>query len=393
MTDIAPPDLSALFSPFTLKGLRLANRFVMPGMQRGWCEDGRLLPQMAEYYRRRVEGGIALVIGEGCAINHPSSIWEARFPRLNESTLEGWERCVRAVHAAGGYMLIQVSHPGAIRSDSQASPSAPGPALSPSGIFKAGKTNGRAATLEELAQIKAAFVEAALWAQRAGADGVELHACHGFLLDEFLWAQTNRREDGYGGDRIGERVRYPAEVVAAIRQAVGEQFVLSFRFSQWKEVDYEARIVHSPAELGVLLAALRGAGVDLFHASTRRFFTPEWPGSDLGLAGWTKTLTDAPVCAVGSVGLDIDVMETFFSERAARFAGADSMRELARRFGNAEFDLIGVGRSVIADPDWVRKIRDARYDEVRPFTKQELLQALEMEPRLIVEVHEEAPRR
>lgn len=388
----SPLDLSGLFSPLNLKGVTLPNRFVMPGMQRGWCVDGKLLPGMAEYYRRRVEGGIGLVIGEGCAVDHPSSIWEPRFPRLNEGALEGWAACVDAVHAAGGRMMIQLSHPGALRSDNQGLPGSPAHALSPSGLFKPGKTNGHAATRDELSELCSAFAAAASFARRTGADGIELHGCHGFLLDEFLWRETNRRDDGYGGDAIADRVRFPAEVVAAIRRAVGPDFVISFRFSQWKEVDYGARIVESPAELQLMLSALRTAGVDLFHASTRRFSSPEWPGSSLGLAGWARSLTDAPVIAVGSVGLDIDVMETFFGTTEARFAGEASLRELQRRFTRGEFDLISVGRAVIADPDWVHKIRAGRYQEIKPFSRKDLEEVIDMEPSLIVEVHGAAAR-
>ena len=93
-----------------------------------------------------------------------------------------------------------------------------------------------------------------------------------------------------------------------MREATGPDFVISVRISQWKESDYDAKIVEEPGELGQLVSMLRSAGADIFHASTRRFWTPEWEGSDLGLAGWVKSFTDAPVIAVGSVGLDIDVM-------------------------------------------------------------------------------------
>ena len=138
-------DLSQLMTPLQIKGRTVPTRFVMPGMQRALCVDGRLLPEMAEYYRRRVDGGVGLVIGEGCAVDHPSSIWESRFPRLNQATLDGWAACVEAVHAAGGLMLIQLSHPGAFRSDKQSLPDMPGPALSASGLYAVDKEQGRAA--------------------------------------------------------------------------------------------------------------------------------------------------------------------------------------------------------------------------------------------------------
>jgi 2,4-dienoyl-CoA reductase-like NADH-dependent reductase (Old Yellow Enzyme family) len=244
-------------------------------------------------------------------------------------------------------------------------------ALSPSGLEKAGKAFGRPASARELSEIIEAFARCAVIARDIGADGVEVHACHGYLLDQFLWPETNRRADKYGGAGIADRAAFPAAVVAAVRAAVGPGYPISIRISQWKEADYEAKIVTSPAELGELISILRSAGTDLFHVSTRRFWTPEWPGSDLGLAGWAKSFTDAPVIAVGSVGLDIDVMATLTGEEA-RPTGASRIGDLVRRFERGDFDLISIGRSLIGDPDWVAKMRDGRGAEIRPFRRTDL---------------------
>jgi 2,4-dienoyl-CoA reductase-like NADH-dependent reductase (Old Yellow Enzyme family) len=380
-------DLSGLFEPIHIKGVTIRNRFVMPGMQRGWCEQGRPMPIMHDYYRKRVLGGVGLVIGEASLIDHPSSRWESHYPRLNPDTYDAWASTIDAVHEAGGRIFLQLSHPGAIRLDEQARPDDPYPALSPSGLFKGDRGNGRAATLAELEEIRDAFVSAARFAQKAGADGVEIHGCHGYFIDQFLWAETNRREDRYGGATIAERVRYPAELVSAVRDAVGAELLISFRFSQWKEVDYKAKICETPDDLQMFLSILRDSGVDIFHPSVRRFDTPEWAGSDLGLAGWTKSFTDALVIAVGSVGLTVDFMESLIGNIEGHFPGEGRMRELARRYHNGEFDMVAVGRSLISDPEWVNKVRAQRFDEIKPFVKQDLGKALEMESRLIVDVH------
>lgn len=384
-------DFSPLFEPFTIHNVTLRNRFVMPGMQRQWCEEGRPLPRLGQYYRRRVEGGVGLVITESCAVDHPSSTQTPMFARINDATLDAWAACIAAVKSAGGHIFIQLWHEGAVRKEGGDGPYSRYRTLSPSGLVYAGKPNGIAATSEDLSAILDAFVRGALAAQQIGAHGVEVHACHGYLLDQFLWAETNRRTDGYGGDDIRARVRFPAEIVAAIRKAVGPEFVISFRFSQWKEVNYDARIAPTPEDLAVMLAELRAAGVDIFHASARRFWIPEWPGSDLGIAGWTKSLTDAPVIAVGSVGLDTDVMENFFGKEA-QATGEPGFRELLRRFNNREFDLVSVGRGQIGDPDWVNKIRDGRYGDIRLFTKKDLLGDLEFEDSFVAEAHQTQPR-
>ena len=100
--------------------------------------------------------------------------------------------------------------------------------------------------------------------------------------------------------------------------------------------------------------------------STRRFWTPEWAGSDLGLAGWAKSFTDAAVIAVGSVGLDIDVMASLAGQEG-RPTGASRIGELVRRFERGDFDLVSVGRSQIGDPDWVTKMTDHRIPDIRGF--------------------------
>jgi 2,4-dienoyl-CoA reductase-like NADH-dependent reductase (Old Yellow Enzyme family) len=282
---------------------------------------------------------------------------------------------------------MQLWHEGAIRQEGGDGPYGAYPTLSPSGLAHGARPNGRAATPEELEDIKQAFVRSALMAREIGLDGVEVHAAHGYLLDQFLWAETNRRDDGYGGDDIRERVRFPAEIVAAIRAAVGPRFVIGFRFSQWKEVNFNTRVVDTTAELKTMLDVLKAAGVDVFHASARRFWIPEWDGSDLGIAGWSKRLTDRPVIAVGSVGLDIDVMENFFGKEASS-TGEEGLRELVRRFANNEFDLISVGRGHIGDQGIINKMREGRLDDIRGFTRKDVLGDLELDGGIQFEAHQ-----
>jgi 2,4-dienoyl-CoA reductase-like NADH-dependent reductase (Old Yellow Enzyme family) len=361
-------DLTPLLQPLDIRHLRLRSRFVMPGMQRGWCVDGAPDQRLRDYYRRRILGGTGLVISESCAIDHPSATKDPTFAQISPATKQAWEGCIEAVHAAGGRMFLQLWHQGGVNYGGDAERNPAFVALSPSGLANPGESFGRAATVSELDSIKAAYVQGAIDAQQIGADGVELHGCHGFLLDQFLWPKTNLRSDRYGGPAITDRATFPAEVVAAVRRAVGPDFVIGMRISQWKESDYEAKIVTSSAELGQLVSVLRAAGVDIFHVSTRRFWTPEWEGSDLGLAGWVKSFTDAKVIAVGSIGLDIDVMATLSGEEA-RPTGAGRIDELVRRFERGDFDLVSVGRSQIGDPDWVTKMRDGRIPDIRAFRK------------------------
>ena len=362
------PDIAPLLQPLEIGRLRLRNRFVLPGMQRAWTVDGAPTERMREYYRQRALGGTALVITEACAVDHPSATSNSLFGWLTARTAGAWASCVDAVHSAGGAMFLQLWHQGAVDTGGADEGFV---ALSPSGLAHPDKPFGRAASAADLAAIRQAFVRSAVYAQETGADGVEIHACHGYLLDQFLWPAINRRTDRYGGAAMSGRAAFPAEVIAAVREATGPDFTISVRISQWKELDYEAKIAATPGELGELVSILRSAGADLFHVSTRRFWTPEWEGSDLGLAGWVKSFAGAPVIAVGSVGLDVDVMATLEGEEA-RPTGNSRIEDLVRRFRRGDFDLVSVGRSQIGDPDWVAKVSDDRIGEIRPFRRADI---------------------
>lgn len=374
---------SVLFTPLQVGSVELPNRFIMPAMQRGFCTDGRPRDALAEYYRRRAEGGVALIIGESCAVDHPTATRQPGAAKMNSATRDGWAHCVEQVHAGGGRMLIQLWHEGALRKADD------GATISPSGLVRPGQENGRAATTAEVQQLREAYVAAALNAKGIGAEGVEVHAAHGYLLDQFLWPATNLRDDGYGGEGMAERVRLPAEIVADIRAACGPDFLISIRFSQWKEVDYSAKIARTPAELELFVRTLEHAGVDVFHASARRFWEPEWPGDPRGLAGWVKSFTTKPVIAVGSVGLDSDIMTTFIEQTDPKLRVVEAIDELERRIEAAEFDLVAVGRALIGDADFVHKVMHLRHDEIRPFSRADL-GALEWDSSIVEDVHRDA---
>jgi 2,4-dienoyl-CoA reductase-like NADH-dependent reductase (Old Yellow Enzyme family) len=374
-------DVSPLFTPFRLGHLELANRFVMPAMQRGMCDQGRPKPELAQYYARRAEGGVPLIIGESSAIDHPSATAQPNSSWLTPATADAWARCVGAVRNAGGHMLLQLWHEGAVRND--------GNALSPSGRVHPGKANGRAMTLEEMKAIGEGFVRSACVARDIGASGIEVHCAHGYLLDQFLWQGSNVREDGYGGPDIADRVRFPAEIVSAIRHECGPHFLISLRFSQWKEVDYGVKVAANPDELERMVTILREAGVDVLHCSTRRFWEPEWAGDGKNLAGWVKALSGLPTITVGSVGLDTDVMTTFMEARDPSPRVAEAVADLETRMAAGEFDLVAVGRALIGDPDFVEKLANRDHDAIRLFTRADL-GALEWDTSIVEEAHNAA---
>jgi len=368
-----PQELDILFTPQRLGSLTLRNRFVMPGMQRGFMSDGSPTPKMVEYMRRCAAGGVGLIISESTSPDHPSAYWQPIMGRLEPGTLAAWRPVVQAVHGEGAGFLLQLWHPGSMRKVAEGHPLAGYPALSPSGLIQAGRPHGRAMTRQDLQELKLAYVRAAQQAQELGADGVEVHSAHGYLLDQFLWAETNQRDDEYGGRTLAERARYSAEIVAAIRAAVGPDFVISYRFSQFKEVDYGAVVAVSPKDLGEMLTLLRGRGVDLFNVSSRRFHKPEWPQSEhpeFTIAEWVKSMTDAVVMTCGSVGVNVEMFANLFDdEEPSELTLERDLQFLAQRVRRGTLDLVGVGRMHIANNDFVSKVREGRYRELALFNK------------------------
>jgi 2,4-dienoyl-CoA reductase-like NADH-dependent reductase (Old Yellow Enzyme family) len=298
--------VAELFKPMRLRSLTLRNRFAMAPMTRRASPGGIPGADVAEYYARRAAGGVGLIITEGIRLAEPEAGWPSGIPTLvGDDALAGWRAVTRAVHGHGGAIAAQLWHQGAERS------------------------------------------------------AVELHGAHGYLIDEFLWARTNLRTDGYGGD-LSARARFPAEVVAAVRAAVGQEFPIIFRFSQWKQTDYAASVADDPADLQELLAPLVDAGVDMFHPSTRRHHESAYPDADLelSLSGWTKKVTGAPVIAVGSVGLETE----FTPGRPGGHIPPAPVDRLLDQYGSGEFDVVAIGRALLADPTWVNRLRDGSLD-------------------------------
>lgn len=365
------PELAPLFRPLRMAGVTLRNRFAMPAMQIGFTEHCGPSPRMVEYLRARAEGGVGLLFSESCAPDHPSAYWQESFCVLNDQTRDGWAEVVQAVKGAGAAFVLQLWHPGAQRVPLEGFAHAEADTISPSGLLAADRSNGRAMSADDMDDLAAAFVQAAVTAQQIGADGVELHAAHGYLLDQFLWAETNRRDDGMGGAEVAHRARYPLALAAAIRAACGPNFLISLRFSQFKEVDYGARVFATPEELGEFCAMARAAGVDMLNVSSRRFTRPEWPDLDptLGMAGWTRKLSGMPVMTTGSVGLSSDVFADLFDGMDPALKLEGDLEELARRMEQGEFDIVGVGRMHIANPDFVSRIAAGDAASLRVYNK------------------------
>ncbi|TFH69124.1 NADH:flavin oxidoreductase [Gammaproteobacteria bacterium LSUCC0057] len=366
---------AALLRPFVSDKLSLRNRIVMAPMTRTASPGNVPHAGNIEYYRRRAAGGVGLIVTEGTCVGHKAANGYPNVPYFyGDQALAGWAKVVEAVHAEGGKIAPQLWHVGAIRRAGTEGPQPELPGYSPSGMAVPGKVTGHAMTVEDIQETVAAFVQAALDAQRLGFDAVEIHAAHGYLIDQFFWPGTNHRDDNYGGS-MANRQRIAVEIVEGIRAACGEQLPIILRFSQWKQQDYSARLCETAEQLDAFLQPLVAAGVDIFHCSTRRFWQPEFDGSDLNLAGWTRKLTGKPAITVGSVSLNSDFLP---EDGTANFKSghAASIDNLVERMQADEFDLVAVGRALIANPDWVNHLTAGTLDQLAPYSA-ELLQSLD----------------
>ncbi len=368
----------SLSLPITIRGLTVPNRLVMSPMTRGFCPHGTPTAAVADYYARRAAGGCGLVITEAVGVDHPSALGDAglgedNIPVLHgDAPIAGWRRVVEAVHAAGGSIVPQLWHQGPLRL-AGTGPNPDAPTLSPSGLWG---PPGRLTSLgaekipgtpcigapmseSQIQDVIDAYVRSARNAMLAGFDGIAIHGAHGYLIDTFLWGETNRRSDRWGGDRV-QRTAFAAEIVRRIRAEIGDDLPIFFRFSHWKQQDFRAELAATPDELEQLLGPLADAGVDVFDASVRYFDKAAYPVSELSLAGWAKKVTGKLSMAVGGVGINKGMYD---GDKGV--AAVDNIDRVVTRFMSGEIDLIAVGRALLGDAEWARKVIEGHA--VMPF--------------------------
>jgi len=359
---------NSLFRSFSLKSLNIRNRIVMAPMTRSFSPNGIPTDMVAAYYQKRAEGEVGLILSEGTVIDRVSSSNDPNIPHFyGGQSLAGWKKVIDNVHSKGGSMAPQIWHMGVM--DNHYSGWVPSkPFEGPSGLNRPDFKNGNTMTEKDIEDTIIAYGKAAAEAKRLGFDSVEIHGAHGYLIDQFFWEGTNQRTDLYGGKTLAERSRFGIEVVKEVRKQVGEDFAVIIRLSQFKPSAYANKLAKTPQEMEKWLDPLVDAGVDIFHCSQRRFWEPEFEGSDLNFAGWAKKITGKTTITVGSVGLTGDFMAAFAGESSE----PSSLDELIRRMDRGDFDLVAVGRPLLADPLWVKKIKHGRPNELKGFTKEAL---------------------
>lgn len=359
--------LQKAFNPINLGNLRLRNRIVMAPMTRRMAppETGVVTAESVEYYRLRAAGEVGLIISEGTAIDSKHAFDTDTVPRIETPEQHAaWKRVVDAVHAEGGAFAPQLWHTGRMGAE----PIGPSPAELPERKDGTPRPPVRAMVEEDFQQVLDAFENAARASREIGCDALEIHGAHGYLLDSFVSEETNHREDQYGGS-VENRMRFPLEVTRRVRAAVGPDFPIIYRFSQWMMDDYKEQKWRNPDELAIWVNALKDAGVDILHVSTRRATDVPFPEhGQKTLAGWAQELSGLPTIAVGSVAVTLP-MDQSWGEVKDAISDPTPALELVE---SGEVDLLAVGRSLIANPDWVQIVRDRDWKELQTYSNEML---------------------
>ncbi len=357
---------SPLFDSFTCRGMTLANRIVMAPMTRSFSPGGIPGEDVRDYYARRAGADVGLILTEGTTVDRAGASSDPNVPNFHDpESLAGWQQVVDAVHDESGKIGPQLWHVGMMRKPGTG-PNPDAPSDSPSGVTHTGSQVLPEPTESDVADMVMAYARGAADARRLGFDCIEIHGAHGYLIDQFFWDVMNRRSDRYGGDLVA-RASFAGDIIRECRRAVGEDMPIILRFSQWKQQDFSARLADTPQALEAFLKVFVDAGVDILHCSQRRFWEPEFPevdGNDgMNLAGWTKKLTGLPTITVGSVGLSSDFVGAFRGEHSKTRPISDAIERLEK----GEYDLVAVGRALLQDPFWARKVKEGRFDDLADY--------------------------
>ena len=331
-----------LWQPIEVAGRELANRLAVAPMSRvSTTGDGVPTEQMRDYYATFAAGGFGLIFTEGIYPIGPGAQGYADQPALvTDAQVAGWRSVVDAVHQAGGLIIAQLMHAGAL---SQFLTATVGPSVHTPRGQKMAEYGGSgpyptptALTQDQIDQIVAGFAASAALAAAAGFDGVEVHAANGYLLDQFLTDYTNTRTDAYGGNPAA-RALLAAQVLTAVRASTGGQLIVGLRLSQAKVNDsrYLWRDEH---EITEILRTVTAAAPDYLHlAGEGRPWTQSGQAADgTALGPLARAITGVPVIVNGGLhdpALAEEVLHT------------------------GQADLVSIGRGALADPHWPTKIR------------------------------------
>ncbi|MGI5978666.1 MAG: FAD-dependent oxidoreductase [Oscillospiraceae bacterium] len=334
-----------LFSPLTLRGVTLKNRVVMMPMGSNFAGcNGGITDDHIAYYTLRARGGTGLILVENVCVTYPQGSNGTTQLRMDkDSFIPALYKLTESCHRQGAMIGVQINHAGASAMQERIGMQPVSASNLPS---KPGGEIPRPLTAEELKSIAADYGKAAKRAMFAGFDLVEIHAGHSYLISQFLSPTMNDRTDEFGGS-AENRSRFCRMVIDEVRKAVGPRVPISLRLSA-DELAVEGNTLEDCLEYLEYLSD----GVDLFDVSCGLNQSIQYQiDTNYRPDGWRSYMAKA---VKEKFGKPVITMGNFRDPRIAE-------EVLAR--GDA--DLIGIGRGLIADPDWCEKARTGRTEDIR----------------------------
>lgn len=378
-----------LLSPGQIGNVKLKNRVVMPPMMLGFGQfDGTPTEKMMDYYEERAIGGVGLIVTEITRVNDFSGA--SAFAQLaisHDYHIDPLKKMINRVHRHGTKMFIQLHHPGRQNLgllmgtvpvsiamhrllgntyDKLFYKVAPVgkklmekdwvlKTLSPSQCARAysAESLNREMTVQEIQKIIQQFIDGAVRAQKAGADGVELHAAHGYLIQQFLSPYTNRRTDCYGGN-LQNRMRFLLEILQGIKTTCGKDFPVIVRLSVdecYKEIGRDG-IGYTLTDGVQMAKVIEAAGADAIDVSSAGYDTYNyWLEPTSFAPGWRKYMAAA---IKKEVKIPVLAANLIRSPQQAEEQLAEGIQ-----------DFVCLGRSLIADPHWTNKVAEGRTSEIK----------------------------
>jgi 2,4-dienoyl-CoA reductase-like NADH-dependent reductase (Old Yellow Enzyme family) len=318
--------MSSIFSKVSIRGREVRNRIVFPPIVNfGWSDDrGFVSPKHIKHYEDRARGGVGLIIVEATCVQPEGRIFSYQLGAWSDAHVEGLSKIADACHRHGAATLLQIHHAG-LGSRKGLSGRVVGPSA-PADI-----EHSHALTIDEIQRLKEDFAEAAVRAQRAGFDGVELHGAHGYLLNQFANSAINQRTDEYGGSITGY-IKLSVDIIRRIRCRVSDQFIVGYRMG-----------ANSPTlGDGIEIARiLDREDIDYLHVSHggEKGVMPEVP-SGFGY-NW---IVYAGTEVKKHVGKPVIVVNEIKTPERAEWLVAQGMA-----------DMVAIGRDICTDSEWVNK--------------------------------------
>ncbi len=359
-----------LTQPCSLGGLEIKNRMAVTAMGVNLAEeDGTCGDQIIAFHERQARGGAGLII-----LGVPGVAWPdgGNQPRQiaisDDSHIPGLSALAKAVHAYDTKVIAQIHHGGMVSAQDMKEgrpvwiPSYPEPAdmdlfdhMLPeemNAFFdpEAPPVNLHVMTKEDIEMLVAKYAAAAARAMAAGLDGVEIHAGHGYMISGFLSPSSNSRDDDYGGS-FENRARLLLEIIAAVRQEVGADFPVSCKLDSQEygktsgitldDAIATARLVQEEGVNAITVTAYHDSNRGALHSESH---TPHLPDHNVSNAAAIKQAIDLPVIASGRI----------------------EPESAERHIGSGRFDVVSMGRKVLADPDLPNKIVAGTAEQIRP---------------------------